>query len=124
MSQTHGSSLTKLQYPLVRHSPLALQILSGGFDGNDYFNTVRCFDPLAHRWSERSCMYYPRCYVSVVVHDGAIYAMGGYNGRTRMNSAERYDPEKNQWELIAPMQKQRSDASAAAVHDKIYIVGG
>lgn len=62
--------------------------------------------------------------MSVVVHDGAIYAMGGYNGRTRMNSAERYDPEKNQWELIAPMQKQRSDASAAAVHDKIYIVGG
>ncbi|KAJ8967302.1 hypothetical protein NQ314_002954 [Rhamnusium bicolor] len=96
----------------------------GGFDGNDYFNTVRCFDPLAHKWCERSCMYYPRCYVSVVVHDGKIYAMGGYNGRTRMNSAELYDTEKNQWELIAPMQKQRSDASAAAVRDKIYIVGG
>lgn len=69
-------------------------------------------------------MYYPRCYVSVAVHNGKIYALGGYNGRNRMNSVERYDPEKNQWELITPMQKQRSDASAATVYDKIYIVGG
>ncbi|CAH1119729.1 unnamed protein product [Phaedon cochleariae] len=96
----------------------------GGFDGNEYFNTVRCFNPLDHKWSERSCMYYPRCYVSVVVHDGKIFAFGGYNGRTRMNSVERYDPEKNQWEILPPMQKQRSDASAAAVQDKIYVVGG
>ncbi|CAG9855787.1 unnamed protein product [Phyllotreta striolata] len=96
----------------------------GGFDGNEYFNTMKCFDPVQHKWSERSCMYYPRCYVSVVVHRGKIYAMGGYNGRTRMNSAEKYDPERNQWELIPSMQKQRSDASAATVQDKIYIVGG
>lgn len=101
-----------------------VSIFVGGFDGNEYFNTVRCFDPLTHRWSERSCMYYPRCYVSVAIHRGKIYALGGYNGRNRMNSVERYDPEKNQWELVTPMQRQRSDASAATVHDKIYIVGG
>ncbi|GJQ71204.1 hypothetical protein Trydic_g1101 [Trypoxylus dichotomus] len=41
-----------------------------------------------------------------------------------MNSAERYDPDANQWELIQPMQRQRSDASAAALDNKIYIVGG
>lgn len=69
-------------------------------------------------------MYYPRCYVSVAVLRGKIYALGGYNGRNRMNSAERYDPERNQWELITPMQRQRSDASASTVNDKIYIVGG
>nr|CAH7766199.1 unnamed protein product [Callosobruchus chinensis] len=96
----------------------------GGFDGNEYFNNMRCFDPVKHKWSDRSCMYYPRCYVSVATHKDQIYAMGGYNGRTRMSSVERYTPQTNQWELIAPMQKQRSDASAATVHDKIYIVGG
>ncbi|CAH1959921.1 unnamed protein product [Acanthoscelides obtectus] len=96
----------------------------GGFDGNEYFNNMRCFDPVQHKWNERSCMYYPRCYVSVTTHKDQIYAMGGYNGRTRMSSVERYSPQKNQWELIAPMQMQRSDASAATVHDKIYIVGG
>ncbi|KAK9739181.1 Kelch motif [Popillia japonica] len=41
-----------------------------------------------------------------------------------MNSAERYNPDANQWELIQPMQRQRSDASAAALDNKIYIVGG
>ncbi|XP_031331131.1 kelch-like protein 10 isoform X2 [Photinus pyralis] len=96
----------------------------GGFDGNSHFNSVRCFDPVKHKWSECACMYFPRCYVSVVMHDSKIYALGGYNGRTRMNSVERYDPKINQWEIVRPMLKQRSDASAAVLNDKIYIVGG
>ncbi|XP_008198985.2 kelch-like protein 10 isoform X1 [Tribolium castaneum] len=96
----------------------------GGFDGNQYFNTVRRFDPVNHTWSECACMYHHRCYVSVVMADNKIYAMGGYNGRSRMNTAEKYDPSKNQWEMIPPMQKQRSDASAATLNEKIYIVGG
>lgn len=66
-------------------------------------------------------MYYPRCYVSVVMCEGKIYAMGGYNGRIRMNSAERYDPVINQWQMISPMQKQRSDASAAALNGKVRL---
>ncbi|XP_022920023.1 kelch-like protein 10 isoform X2 [Onthophagus taurus] len=113
--------------PRAYHGLCALKgliYMIGGFDGNEHFNTVRCFDPVTHTWKECACMYYPRCYVSVVMHDGKIYAMGGYNGRIRMNSAERYDPETNQWEIIQPMQRQRSDASAAALDDKIYIVGG
>ncbi|XP_050311908.1 kelch-like protein 10 [Anthonomus grandis grandis] len=96
----------------------------GGFDGNEYFNTARCFDPAVHLWKDCACMHYSRCYVSVVLCLDRIYALGGYNGRIRMNSAERYDPVSNQWELIPSMQKQRSDASAATLNDKIYIVGG
>ncbi|ENN74765.1 kelch-like protein 10 [Dendroctonus ponderosae] len=98
--------------------------LVGGFDGNEYFNTVRCFDPSNHTWSDCACMYYSRCYVSVVECSGKIYAMGGYNGRIRMSSAERFDPLRNQWELLPAMQKQRSDASAASLNNKVYIVGG
>lgn len=41
-----------------------------------------------------------------------------------MSSGERYEPQRNQWEMIPPMHRQRSDASAAALQDKIYIVGG
>ncbi|KAK5642130.1 hypothetical protein RI129_008297 [Pyrocoelia pectoralis] len=113
--------------PRAYHGLCALNgflYMIGGFDGNEHFNTVRCFDPIKHKWSECACMYYPRCYVSVVMHNNKIYALGGYNGRTRMKSVERYDPKINQWELIRPMQRQRSDASAAVLHDKIYIVGG
>lgn len=93
----------------------------GGFDGNEHFNTMRRFDPATHTWHECACMYYPRCYVSVVTHEDKIYAMGGYNGRMRMSSAERYNPDANQWELIRSMQRQRSDASAAVLHDKVPI---
>ncbi|XP_033221117.1 kelch-like protein 10 isoform X2 [Belonocnema kinseyi] len=96
----------------------------GGFDGNDHFNTVRCFDPVTKEWKERACMYHARCYVSVCTHGGKIYALGGYNGHNRMNSAERYDPQRNQWEMIPSMHRQRSDASAASLGEKIYIVGG
>ncbi|KAK2586942.1 hypothetical protein KPH14_009870 [Odynerus spinipes] len=113
--------------PRAYHGLCALDDLIymiGGFDGNEHFNTVRCFDPVTKEWRERACMYHARCYVSVCTHAGKIYALGGYNGRTRMNSAERYEPQKNQWEMIPPMNRQRSDASAAALRNKIYIVGG
>ncbi|KAJ9583525.1 hypothetical protein L9F63_022143, partial [Diploptera punctata] len=96
----------------------------GGFDGNEHFNTVRCYNPITREWKEQACMYNSRCYVSVCTLGGKIYALGGYNGRTRMSSGERYTPSDNQWEVIPSMQCQRSDASAAALNNKIYIVGG
>ncbi|MBN3299038.1 KLH10 protein, partial [Amia calva] len=96
----------------------------GGFDGVDYFSSVRKFDPVAYTWLEVAPMHYQRCYVSVVVLDGFIYAMGGFNGNVRLNTAERYKPKTNQWTLIAPMNEQRSDASATTLHGKVYICGG
>ncbi|PSN56988.1 hypothetical protein C0J52_04246 [Blattella germanica] len=91
----------------------------GGFDGNEHFNTVRCYNPTTREWMERACMYHARCYVSVCTLGGKIYALGGYNGRTRMSSAERYSPSTNQWEIIPSMHHQRSDASAAALCNKV-----
>jgi len=57
-----------------------------------------------------------RCYVSVAVLEGCIYAMGGYDGHVRQNTAERYTPKANQWSLITPMNHQRSDASATTLN--------
>ena len=59
-----------------------------------------------------------RCYVSVAVLDGCIYAMGGYDGHVRQNTAERYTPKSNQWSLITPMNHQRSDASATTLNSQ------
>lgn len=59
-----------------------------------------------------------RCYVSVAVLRGLVYAMGGYDGHHRQNTAERYDHRTNQWSLIAPMMMQRSDASATTLNGK------
>jgi kelch-like protein 10 len=98
--------------------------MAGGFDGNTHFSSLRCYDPVDRRWTDRACMYYPRCYVSVCVLDGKIYAVGGYDGRTRMRSVERYTPETNQWEMVQPMHRQRSDASACSARGKVYVAGG
>lgn len=68
-------------------------------------------------------MHCRRCYVSVTVLDGIIYALGGYDGVNRQNSAERYDPKSNQWTMMQSMNKQRSDAHACALDGKIYITG-
>lgn len=96
----------------------------GGFDGIEYFNSVRCFDPVAKTWSETAPMNAKRCYVSTAVCGESIYAMGGYDGNVRLNTAEQYFPERNQWSLIAPMHQQRSDANSTTLHNKIYVCGG
>ncbi|XP_056157860.1 kelch-like protein 10 [Lampris incognitus] len=96
----------------------------GGFNGADYFNSVRKFDLATRTWHEAAPMHSPRCYVSVTVLDGCIYAMGGFNGRSRLLSAERYEPDTNQWTVIAPMHEQRSDAGATTLGGKVYICGG
>ncbi|KAH8035266.1 hypothetical protein HPB51_004507 [Rhipicephalus microplus] len=73
---------------------------------------------LQHRWTERICRHTARCYVSVAVLDGKIYALGGYDGDRRTNTAERCDPATNTWSLIADMNDQRSDACATVVDSK------
>merc|ERR1712178_467711 len=96
----------------------------GGFDGMDYFNSVRSYDPVKKVWEEVAPMNSRRCYVSVAVLDGCIYAMGGFDGHVRQNTAERYTPASNQWSLIAPMNQQRSDANASSLDGHVYIAGG
>lgn len=63
-----------------------------------------------------------RCYVSVVLLDGIIYAMGGFDGHNRLRSAEKYDFERNQWTMIAPMTSQRSDACATVLNSKKIVL--
>ncbi|GBL92507.1 Kelch-like protein 10 [Araneus ventricosus] len=96
----------------------------GGFDGNQCFNSVRCYDPVTHVWQEKGCMYVQRCYVSVAAVGDYIYALGGYDGHRRNRSCEKYDSATNQWSFISNMNTIRSDASADSWDGKIYIAGG
>ncbi|XP_062618832.1 kelch-like protein 10 [Saccostrea cucullata] len=96
----------------------------GGFDGNQYLNSVYCFSPDEKNWEERAPMYIMRCYVSAVELNGIIYACGGFDGRNRQDSVEKYNPIKNQWTHVQPMWRKRSDAGATALDGKIYIAGG
>lgn len=64
-----------------------------------------------------------RCYVSVTVLAGMIFAMGGYDGHNRQSTAEKYDPATNQWTLLPNMNVARSDADATTLNGRIYITG-
>ncbi|KAH6937901.1 hypothetical protein HPB50_005035 [Hyalomma asiaticum] len=96
----------------------------GGFNGEDYFSSVRCFNAETKEWRSVTPMHVKRCYVSVAVLDDIIYAMGGYDGRHRQNTAEKFDYRTNQWTMIAPMHMQRSDACATTHGGYVYVTGG
>lgn len=64
---------------------------------------------------QKICSYI-RCYVSVALLNGIIFAMGGFDGHQRLLSAEKYNFERNQWTMVASMNSQRSDACAAVLN--------
>lgn len=68
-------------------------------------------------------MHYRRCYVSLCVFNGKIYALGGHDSHNRLRSAEVYCPKTNQWTLLENMTIRRSDADACELDGKIYIFG-
>uniref|UniRef100_A0A8C9TRR6 Kelch like family member 10 n=1 Tax=Scleropages formosus TaxID=113540 RepID=A0A8C9TRR6_SCLFO len=96
----------------------------GGFDGEEYFSSVRKLNPVTRTWHQAAPMHSRRCYVSVAVLEGLLYAMGGFDGYVRLDSAEQYDPEANQWTVVSSMHERRSDASATTLRGKVYICGG
>uniref|UniRef100_A0A0R3S5R3 BACK domain-containing protein n=1 Tax=Elaeophora elaphi TaxID=1147741 RepID=A0A0R3S5R3_9BILA len=96
----------------------------GGFEGSQYFNTVRCYDSEAKKWCELAPMHYARCYISACEINGRIIVAGGSDGRLRLRTAETYDASKNQWTKIRNMIQRRSDAAACAMGGKMFVAGG
>ncbi|XP_039271988.2 kelch-like protein 10 [Styela clava] len=96
----------------------------GGFDGVNYFNTMRKFNVQTNDWIQEPSMFHKRCYVSVTMMGGRIYALGGMDGEHRLNTGESYDPIQRVWTILPDMNERRSDASAAALGNKVYISGG
>uniref|UniRef100_A0A3B3Q292 Kelch like family member 10 n=1 Tax=Paramormyrops kingsleyae TaxID=1676925 RepID=A0A3B3Q292_9TELE len=90
----------------------------GGYDGTHAVNTVHRFDPITRAWQQVALMHSCRCYASVAVVDGYIYAMGR-DDFLCLNTAERYDLETNKWTLIQPMQEQRNVAGATILNGKV-----
>ena len=47
--------------------------------------------------------------VSVIAHDGFVYAIGGFDGQSRLFTGERYNPTTNTWRRIPAMYTARSN---------------
>lgn len=96
----------------------------GGFDGQNYFNSMRKFDLISLKRSEEAPMKHRRCYVSCTIMGNKIYALGGMDGQRRLGAAEMFDIGKKEWTSLPDMTEKRSDADAAAVNGRVYVAGG
>jgi len=89
------------------------------------------YDPASDKWTQRNRMPQPSHHVGIVEHQGKIYAFGGFvlpqagpPAWEPINNAWRYDPSSDSWTALAPMPTKRGSPVAAAVGDKIYVIGG
>jgi N-acetylneuraminic acid mutarotase len=89
------------------------------------------YDPSSNQWTKKKPMALPSHHVAFTEYHGKIYAFGGFvppesgpPAWTPINNAWEYDPATDMWRALAPMPNKRGSALAAAVGDKIYVIGG
>lgn len=89
------------------------------------------YDPATDKWTKKNPMALPSHHVAFTEYNGKIYAFGGFvypqsgpPAWVPINNAWQYDPATDTWKPLAPMPIKRGAALAAAVGDKIYVIGG
>ena len=63
-------------------------------------------------------------HAAFVGHEGALYVFGGYVNDAPSSSAWRFSPRTGRWAELTPMRTPRGSPAAAAVGDRIVVVGG
>lgn len=71
----------------------------GGFNGQQYLNSVERFDPHSGHWEFVAGMPTNRAGAEAVVVDGKVYVAGGFNG-TFLNALEMFESPKKQKKMI------------------------
>jgi N-acetylneuraminic acid mutarotase len=89
------------------------------------------YDPATNQWTKKKPMALASHHVAFTTYRDKIYAFGGFvppesgpPAWVPINNAWEYDPAADTWKALAPMPGKRGSALAAAVGDKIYVVGG
>lgn len=86
--------------------------------------TVYAYDPATDSWAERAPMPTARGALSVMEHEGMLYAIGGYDRKSNNAQVEVYDPARNQWTSVASLPTPRDHLATATAAGKIYAIGG
>jgi DNA-binding CsgD family transcriptional regulator/N-acetylneuraminic acid mutarotase len=102
--------------------------LFGGWDGNNYLDTVFVYDPGENIWSKRTPMPTRRAFSGAAVVEGKILVVGGYDGRIALTVSEIYYPERDgtstPWDKGPALPEGRYDMGISTLTDMIYVVGG
>src|SRR5260370_889622 len=97
-------------------------------------NQVEVYDSNSNSWSTVASMPTARDSLAAAVLNGNIYAIGGFSSNTPLDTEEVYDHVSNSWTTssaiggspgtVVPMPTARWGLAAAAVHGKVYAIGG
>jgi N-acetylneuraminic acid mutarotase len=89
------------------------------------------YDPRTNQWTKKKPMALPSHHVALASYNDKIYAFGGFvypaSGPAAwvpIDNAWEYDHAADTWKALAPMPIKRGAAVAAAVGDKLYVIGG
>jgi N-acetylneuraminic acid mutarotase len=94
----------------------------GGWAGDNVFNTLEEYDPVADKWTRKANMPTARNWASATVINGIIYAIGGSGNDDYTAAVEAYSPKTDQWSKKASLPFP-SQCRTAVVNGKIYIMG-
>ncbi|XP_017485148.1 PREDICTED: kelch-like protein 5 isoform X2 [Rhagoletis zephyria] len=99
-------------------------IYIGGVRDGEITSGVESWSLKTKTWRTLPSMIQSRCWPSVVLLNGNVYAIGGTIAPgQRTQSVEKYSPG-GRWKLVSSMIMPRSQASAVALNDKIFVIGG
>jgi hypothetical protein len=73
----------------------------------------------AQTWTEKAAMATGRWGMSVVEHEGKLFAIGGSRSTERLATVEQYDPLTDKWTPRSDMPTARKDTAAAVVEGEI-----
>ena len=99
----------------------------GGFNGDEYLNSIEKYDVASNNWTIVGRMVTPRSGASAVVHGDKIYIIGGFDGTQRLSSVECFTPGVTRcvWHQVPSLANCRSNFSACVLNDnEIAVIGG
>jgi N-acetylneuraminic acid mutarotase len=89
------------------------------------------YEPATDKWAKKKSMPLLSHHLAFTEYRGKIYAFGGFvlpasgpPAWAPVDNAWEYDPAADSWKALAPMPAKRGSPVAAAVGDKIYVIGG
>ena len=109
------------------------RVYSAGGMANDPSSTVlssvEAFDPAINRWALLPPMSVPRCYLGLVGHRGAVYAIGGLrdsaHGKAVSRDVEVYVPGASRWATLAPLPTASERMAVTSIGPLgIFVLGG
>lgn len=97
--------------------------LFGGWDGDAYLDSVYVYDPAGDSWGPLEPMTQPRAYTAGAFMTGEFFIVGGLNEKP-LAMCQAYDPVAATWTDCPDMLLSRVGAGAAALLNKLYVIGG